>query len=371
MRRSRFCVAACLGSVAAVVLSAAPVSAEGPVTSRRLAGADRYATALAIANVTFPGSAEGETHASNVALARGDVFADALAAVTAVPQGGAVLLTPRDRLPSGVGRFVQERNNGRVYLMGQEDAVGAGVERDVRARVGSDRVVRLPGRDRYETAALAHRDGADFFGGGAELDGLRTAVIVSGLSSADAVSAGPLAYRQALPLLLTAPNQLPRATRDALLLDDAQHDPIEQVVIVGGPRVVSEQVVAQLKQLGMQVRRVAGPTRQETAISVFDFAQQEFGWILEHVNLARGDNPVDALAGGPHAGSEHAPILLTVNRDELGEANREFLRTRERRQDPNRSDHPDIDVFGDDSAISDAVVRDAELAASQSPPSAN
>lgn len=365
-------VSVCI-AFAAVLLPAAPIGAEEPVTSRRLAGVDRYATAVAIANATFPASAEGESNASDVALARGDVFADALAAVTAVPQGGAVLLTPHDRLPSAVGRFLQERNSGRTFLMGQEDAVSRSVEHEVKERYYPGRhhlVVRLAGRDRYETAALAHRHGADFFGGGQELDGLRTAILVNGLSSADAVSAGPLAYEEALPLLLTAPDQLPRATRDALLLDDDQHDPIEQVVIVGGPDVVSEQVVQQLRQIGMTVRRVAGPNRQVTAIRVWEFAEQELGWILGHVNLARGDAPVDALAGGPHAGREKAPILLTVSRDELGEVNREFLRSRPRRQDLDRSNNDSsvIDVFGDASAVSDAVVRDAEMAAAQSPP---
>ena len=365
-------VVACIGSVAAVLLSAVPVSAEAPVTSRRLAGEDRYATALAIAHATFPGSAEGETHASSVALARGDVFADALAAVTAVPFDGAVLLTPRDRLPAGVARFIGERNNGRTYLMGSEDAVSRSVEQEVKARYPGrpELVTRLAGRDRYETAFFAHRDGQDVFGGGVELNGLRTAVLVNGLQSADAVSAGPLAYRENFPLLLTAPDQLPRPTRDALLLDDDQHDPIEQVIVVGGPRAVSDTVVQQLQQLGMQVRRVAGSTRQETAIAVWDFAEQELGWVLNHVNLARGDNPVDALAGGPHAGRERAPILLTVSRDELGEANREFLRTRARGANPDANNRSSIDVFGDGSAVSDAVVRDAELAASQAPPPA-
>lgn len=360
--------AVCAAAAVAAALGTVPAAAAEPVSSRRLAGPDRYATALAIADVTFPGSAEGETHAASVALARGDGFADALAAVTAVPQG-AVLLTPRDRLPEGVARFVDERNNGTTYLMGQVDVVGPEVEQEARA-LRDGQVTRLGGRDRYETAALAHRSGFDLFGGGTELDGLRTAVLVNGLNPADAVSAGPLAYAEVLPLLLTAPDRLPQATLDALLLDDDGHDPIEQVVIVGGPQAVSAQVVTDLEQAGLKVRRVAGQTRQETAIRVFEFAEQEFGWILGHVNLARGDNPVDALAGGPHAGSELSPILLTVGRDDLGETNREFLRTRTRRQNPDRSfiDPGVIDVLGDSSAVSDAVVRDAETAAAQAPP---
>ena len=368
MKGSTARAAACVGSIAAVLLAGVPVGAEEPVTSRRLAGADRYATALAIANATFPGSAEGETNASSVALARGDVFADALAAVTAVPQG-AVLLTHRDRLPAGVARFLEERNNGTTFLMGSWVAVGPAVEKDVRARRERYGVIRLSGRDRYETAALSYDFGHDSRAGSAEIDGLRTAFLVNGHEPADAVSAGPVAHRQRLPLLLTAQDDLPGPTRYALQLDDARHDPIEQVVIVGGPAVVSERVVAQLEQLGVAVRRVAGLTRQETAIRVFELAEQEFGWELNHVNLARGDSPVDALAGGPHAGQELAPILLTVSRDELGEVNREFLRTRPRRPHPDVNNHSVIDVFGDSSAVSDAVVRDAEQAAAQAPPS--
>lgn len=217
------CTVLCVGSVAAVLCGAAPVLAEPPVTSRRLAGPDRYATALAIANDTFPGSAEGETHAAYVAVARGDDFADALAAVTAVPQDGAVLLTPRDDVPAGVARFVADRNNGLTYLTGQQDVVGAGVEQELEDLRDGDQVLRLGGRDRYETAAAAHRSGGDFFGGGTTLDGLRTAVLVNGLNPADAVSAGPMAYKQVFPLLLTAPDRLPQATLDALLLDDDGH----------------------------------------------------------------------------------------------------------------------------------------------------
>lgn len=133
---------------------------------------------------------------------------------------------------------------------------------------------------------------------------------------------------------------------------------------------MSPQVVERLEQAGLVVRRVAGQTRQDTAIRVWEFSEAEFGWVLGHVNLARGDDPVDALPGAAHAARDYAPILLTVSRDELGEANREFLRTRVRQQGDILSDSTVIDVFGDSSAVSDAVVRDAELAAAQSPPPA-
>lgn len=55
-----------------------------------------------------------------------------------------------------------------------------------------------------------------------------------------------------------------------------------------------------------------------TAVKVFGFAEQEFGWRLTHLNVARGDGFADALAGAPHAGEEEAPILLTVSPTQIG-----------------------------------------------------
>ena len=93
----------------------------------------------------------------------------------------------------------------------------------------------------------------------------------------------------------------PAATQEALRYDVGGGS-LEQVVVVGGPGAVSEQVVRDVQALGLSVRRLAGADRQETAVEVFEFAEQEFGWTLEHVNLARGDGYADALAAAPHAG---------------------------------------------------------------------
>ena len=44
-----------------------------------------------------------------------------------------------------------------------------------------------------------------------------------------------------------------------------------------------------------------------------------------HVNLARGDDYPDALAGGPHAGEELSPVLLTSSSTVLGPMTRAWL----------------------------------------------
>ena len=75
----------------------------------------------------------------------------------------------------------------------------------------------------------------------------------------------------------------------------------------------------------------------------------------DHVNLARGDEPADALSGGMHAGAERAPILLTQGPGSLGAATAAELRYRS-------ISLISGDVFGGPAAVSDAVLQAAVAA---------
>ena len=347
-----------LVAAGALTSLASPADATSEVTARRLAGADRYQTAAAIARVTFPGRSDGEPRAAIANVARGDAFPDALSAVNINGGSAPTLLTARDNLPQPTAAVLRDFGTSTVNILGQPDVV---TER-VRQQIADLRITthRRGGNDRYATAAIAFKAGYNFEGRVlGRVDGLRTAFIASGVRYADAMSAGPLSYQANLPLLLSAPDELLAVTRDALMYDgglDRESYAAEQVVVVGGPAVVSDNVVREIEALGITVRRVAGSNRQETAIKVFEFAEAEFAWKVDHVNLARGDGFADAIAGGPHAGEDMAPVLLTVGVNDLGSVNREFLRRRS-------STVASIDVFGDSTAVSDAVVADAKNAA--------
>lgn len=341
---------AALGAVLSAATAPGAVAQQGvQVEVRRLAGADRYATAAAIARATFPDGG------ANVVVARGDAFPDALSAVNVAGSSygdgrGAVLLTPRGSVPEPVAAVIRELTPHDGVVIGTPEVVGTAVEAFVTRH--SLRAYRVGGVDRYSTNRGTYTTP---YNGEAEqpraVDGLPTALLVSGAGWADAVAAGPVAYEERVPLLLTAPDRLPASTRSALA-----YNRLEQVIVVGGPSAVSPAVVRELEALGLRVRRVAGQSRQETAIRVFEFAEQEFGWTLRHVNLARGDDFADALAGGPHAGEERAPILLTTDVDDLSAATRDFLRSR-------AGTVASIDVLGDRTAVSDAVVQQAQTAA--------
>lgn len=338
--RSTAVALAVLGAVA----SALPAQA-AEVSVRRLAGADRYATAAAIAATTC-------TQGRPVALARGDAFPDALASANLA---ATVVLTPPGGLPASTTQVLRTCRPLSGYVMGTGDVVSARVGQQFDDLVGDAR--RIGGRDRYSTAAAAYRTRYSFEAEIPRLvDGLRTGLLTSGEAFADALSAGPVAVAETLPLLLTAPDALPAATREALRYDGGSDTGLQQVVVVGGPSAVSPRVVAQVEALGIRVLRVAGATRSETAVEVFEFAEREFGWRLEHVVLTRGDGFADAVAGATAAGLRKAPVLLTAGPGDLGGATRALLRAR-------AGTVRSMDVLGDATAVSDAVVQDAVRAA--------
>jgi outer membrane protein assembly factor BamB len=84
----------------------------------RIAGADRYATALLVAQQLFPSTVPV------AGLASGERFPDALVAGPHVgPLGGPLLLSPPTTLPAGVGAYLADRVTGRVVLYGGASAL--------------------------------------------------------------------------------------------------------------------------------------------------------------------------------------------------------------------------------------------------------
>ncbi|WP_136708524.1 cell wall-binding repeat-containing protein [Agromyces sp. H66] len=89
----------------------------------RLAGADRYATSVAISKANFDGDI------SVAYIANGTNFPDALSgAPVAAIQGGPVLLTPAGSLPSTVVEELQRLRPDRIVILGGPGAVSSAVE---------------------------------------------------------------------------------------------------------------------------------------------------------------------------------------------------------------------------------------------------
>src|SRR5581483_4172666 len=127
-------------------------------------------------------------------------FPDALAAAPLAGKlGGPVLLVgadPDQRVTDEAKRLGAQQ----VVIVGGTAAVTPAVESSLRSGVPGATVRRISGPDRFDTAdAVAHEVG----GASGE------AIVASGTSFADALSAGALAAKAAIPVLLTTRDTLP------------------------------------------------------------------------------------------------------------------------------------------------------------------
>lgn len=309
---------------------------------QRLQGPDRYATAAAIALGSFGRSPVA-------VLARGDIFADALAAnYLAGVEGAPVLLTPpapAPLAPSTLHALLALRTR-QVFVVGDATAVSPSV--DTVLRHHGMRVTRLAAPTRDETAAVVAQAG----GPPASLGSLGpTAVLANDSDPADALAGGALAYWGRFPLLFTPAGSLSAATTGAL-----REAGITHVVILGDTAAVSAGVAAQVRVLGMSVQRLPGPDGPATAVAIADLETNQLGWSVAHVDLARGDSFPDAAAGGPSAGRQRAALLLTVGRHGLSPVTEAYLHA-------HVGQVKAMTVFGDATSVSRSAVQQAVRAA--------
>jgi putative cell wall-binding protein len=182
----------------------------GQLGATRIAGADRYQTAAAIAMDRFPSGVPV------VYVANGSSTPDALvAAAAAARDGGAVLLVHGNDVPAASAMALAALRADRVVVVG-----GTAVVSD--AMVSSLGATRVAGANRYETAAALAGDA-------------REVVVARGDDPVDAVVGAALGQ----PLLLVLPASVPQATEVAL----DRLSP-RTVHVLGGTSAISAQTEA-------------------------------------------------------------------------------------------------------------------------------
>lgn len=292
------------------------------VDLRRLAGATRVDTALAISRARF----DAGVPAAYVATAA--AFPDALAAgPAAAAQGAPILLTAPDALPAAVAAELQRLAPARIVVLGGPRAVSDAVVGVLRTHTAGP-VVRLQGETRYDTAAAVS----------ASYVPERTGVVLvaSGAGFADALAGGAAAAALGAGLLLTDPSALPAATAAEL-----RRITPGRVLVAGGAAAVGPSVVAAIETIvGGPVERIGGRDRFETAAAL---AARAFPDPVGEAWIATGHDFPDALSATPAAAG--AP-LLTVS----GEGVPAPIAAQLRRLRPER-----IVVLGGEHAVSLAV----------------
>ncbi len=280
----------------------------------RIAGEDRYQTAVAIARKSYP-SWSGVDH---VVIASGEdrAMADALVAASLCWAYDAPLLLVRaSKVPAAVRTALEEMRsvNGTitVTVVGGPSAVTAPAIAQLGAAVGPENVSQpWPTGDRYTTAA-----------GVAALTSLvasqtsRTiparAFVVNGTGTADfadAFAAAAVSAATGIPVVLAEKGRIPQATREAL--DAAAPG---SVIVVGGTASVAD--TAYVAAGGTS--RWAGANRYATATVVAAGARNR-GWLTGSTAGMASAGP-DAMTGATHIGRSGGPLLhvgrTTVGRD--------------------------------------------------------
>ncbi len=200
----------------------------------RVAGADRYATAVAAVTNAFPSTV------SDVMVATGAGFADALAGGGAASRANMpILLVQGNAIPAATATKLGQLSPSRIWVLGGTGSISAAVETQLRAYAGT--VTRLAGDDRYETGVCISRQ----FFTAATGDHLWVA---TGALFPDALTAGASGD----PVLLTLKTQLPAgaapAPFDAVDTEIGRLDP-SLTNVLGGTAVVADSVLTQIRAI--------------------------------------------------------------------------------------------------------------------------
>lgn len=274
-----------LGLKSPAVLDAEMTGNQGRQTMR-LAGPDRYRTAVAVSQSAFP------TGADTVLIATGENFPDSLAGAAAGYRLDApILLTNTNVLNTYTKQELNRLDPSTIIILGGPAAVSPSVEAELAAYAPA--VERLWGATRYETAAAITEYA---FGGD-----VSTIFVVGGADFPEAVVAGPAAAAFDGPVLLTRTSSLPTAVRNEIL----RLTP-DVIVLVAPTAGVDASVETQLAAIA-PVTRIAGADRYVTSALVSAYA---FGTDLTAAYVATGSDYPDALTGGLAAARDGGPVLL-------------------------------------------------------------
>jgi putative cell wall-binding protein len=251
--------------------------------------------------------------------------------------GGPLVVSPADitqlqNTPSyrcGTGGVTPRINNGQVVNLIVQQIFGQTAD-DTASAVATFPGAGIPGTANFQGAyAGTFNDTSGSSGSGTATAPdvpVTTAILATDQSFTDAASASVVAYAgsrnggngHGFPLLLTGPSTLSAGAAEGLT-----NDSVQQVIVMGGPIAISDNVLSQVEAMGISVIRVAGQDFTDTSqqLGQFDLASVNSGGQANGLDydtpdlvIARGDYYTDAIVASQIAttgAGAPSPILLT------------------------------------------------------------
>lgn len=262
-----------------------------PSGATRLAGNDRYTTAIAV-------SASFAPNVPVIFVATGANFPDALSAASAAASlGGPLLLNPQGSLLPTVRAEIERVAPQKIVVVGGYSVISALVESELAELTPT--IERQSGSDRYAT-------GLELVAGA--FNASSQVFLATGRTFPDALAASGAAGKVGAPVILVegALASIPASTMNAILALGAV-----DVNIIGGTGAISSSIETQLRDAGLATTRLGGLDRFDTAVAInqkfFTAADTSLAF------FATGFNFPDALAGAALAGQLDAPLFVTAS----------------------------------------------------------
>ena len=265
----------------------------------RLAGPDRYETAIKIADAYK--KELGKDKFNTIVVANGDNYPDALSGAYLAKVKNAPLLLVNEHNKDRTIKYIEDSlKPGRstiVYLLGGTNAIPD----DVRLRIKkSFNVKRLAGNDRFATNLAILKE--------AKVDN-EELVICSGYGFADSISASATGR----PILLVGDG----LTEEQLSYLNSIRT--KNYAIAGGLKSVNATIEASLNNLGSS-KRIFGEDRYKTSIAIARYFFKNPRIAI----LSYGNDFPDGLCGGILADRRGGPLLL-IDEDNI-EYSRQYVK---------------------------------------------
>lgn len=197
------------------------LKAQGYTNFKRLGGANRFETNLKIvSDLNIP-------KGTDIIVANSKSFADSLSSSGIAGTKGMPIFLVDGALRSDILAKIKSISPKNIYIAGGTVAVSSSIENSLK---GVGKVVRLGGKDRYETSLKI----AKYFN-----QDTTTAVIANGLNFPDALTGSVLAAKNNSPVVLVGRD----VSKQRGYLDSTK---INKVYVMGGTSAISDSILSKL-----------------------------------------------------------------------------------------------------------------------------
>ncbi|RMC94979.1 cell wall-binding protein [Clostridium autoethanogenum] len=268
-----------------------PAYADDNFSIQRLYGSDRYETCSNIANYFQQGQLD------SVIVASEEQFADALSAGCLQELGNSPIMLVGKNIKSSDKTLGYIENHlkkeGTIYILGGEASVNSEFERYFKEK-GFNKIIRLGGKDRYETNVKAVSK--------ADVKEGTPVIVANGDNFPDALSIASIASYKGYPVFITPSGNLPNEIEEKI-----KEIKPSNIYVIGGISSVSSNIESKLKEVSQNVVRIEGKDRYETSINICKYFNKD----LKNLVVASGKNFPDALSGIALSAKFKAPIVIT------------------------------------------------------------